>query len=364
MKKTSLLSFLPILCMICLVTEVKSQVADKIDTVSKSFLYYGLLDVYRDSPDTVYLEKDVIIFIDRKNGGLFFKKTDQPVFEIPKEYYNDISNYIFTNFLADDKYQILRRMTSMTGLMNNAKIGIDVASHQAPKPINWLKVKADTLNAPVEFVFIRSTLGYSNTYDPKFIENYNGAEKNGFSVGLYHNFVLNRKKNPDYMNQVRKQAYKFAGAFKGRNITFKPVFDIEEHPTYAVVVKHFTAKEIRQAAKAFIDIVEKELKTEVVIYTFESFYNKYLKGYFDDKNIWIARYPHSPGFAQNKSVPGTQNPFLGISYDFKHQKFDYNLKSKSVGWQFSENGKVNGILNDVDLSLILDKDYDKWLWVK
>jgi len=208
---------------------------------------------------------------------------------------------------------------------------------------------------------MRSTMGYNNTYDPTFEHNYATATANNFPVGLYHNFVLNKTKRPDFIQHARDQAYKFVSAFKNKHIDFKPILDIETDPKYAVVLAQFSPKEIRQATKAFIDIVEKELHTEVIIYTFETFYDTNLKGYFDTKYVWISRYPHSTGFGSHKGYPGTENPFLGISYDFKHEKFDNTLKNQSIGWQFSESGLINGIKSDVDMSIILNKDYSKWL---
>lgn len=334
---------------------------DCCDKDAQTFLYYALLGPENIKKDTIFLEKDVYIYKNKVNKQLFFKKKDQPPFHIPASAYNDLSAYIFTNFLPTDAYKILERMASMNGLLKNARLGMDIASHQSGVPINWAKVKKDTVNAPIRFVFIRSTLGYNNNFDPKLEEHYKAASSNGYTVGFYHNFVLNKTRRQDFVQHAKDQAYKFVEAYKNRNIPVKPILDIEVHPTYAVVENQFTPAEVREATKAFVDIVEKELKTDLIIYTFESFYNTYLKGYYDTRYVWIARYPHTPEFGDRQMYPGAKNPYLGISYDFNKEEFNYTLKNRSIGWQFSEDGHVDGISNKVDLNIILEKDYPKWL---
>jgi lysozyme len=328
---------------------------------TQAYLYYALSNVSKASGDTIFLETDTYFFINKNNGNLNFKKPGQPVFPVPPEYYESLSAFT-RQFLADDDFKILKRMKDMPGLLQNSKIGIDIASHQSgTKDIEWDKVKKDTLYAPTEFIFIRSTLGFNVNNDPKLTTHYTNALAKGFNIGFYHNFVLNKTKRSDYKKHAEEQAIKFVESFKNRTVHFKPVLDIETHETYAVVEKDFTADEVREATRAFIDIVEKELKTDVIIYTFEAFYNKYLKGYFDDKYYWIARYPHSEEFAKHNNYPGSKNPFMGISYDFKTKKFNTELKTRTIGWQFSEDGSVDGIHNDVDLNIFPNSHYDKWL---
>jgi lysozyme len=352
-----------ILCILLLSNQkISAQVVNPVRSDSaKAYLYFALSDISKSGNDTIFLEDNVYLFINKATGALNFKRPGQPVFPVPPEYYNNISEFVF-QFLADDPFGILKRMKGMPGLLQNSKIGIDVASHQsAPQPIEWEKVKKDTLYAPTQFVFIRSTLGYNVVYDTHFTTHYDNALAKGFQVGLYHNFVLNKTKRPDFKKHAEEQALKFVEAFKGRTIHFKPVLDIETHETYAVVENTCTPEEVREATRAFIDIVEKELKTDVVIYTYELFYNKYLKGYFDDKYYWIARYPKSENFDTGKIYPGAKNPFMGISYDFQTKKFDTSLKNRTIGWQFSETGSVDGIHNHVDLSIFPNTQFEKWL---
>jgi GH25 family lysozyme M1 (1,4-beta-N-acetylmuramidase) len=331
---------------------------------TQAYLYYALADVRKASNDTIFLEDNVYFFINKANGTLNFKRPGQPVFPVPPEYYNNLSEFMF-QFLADDAFGILKRMKSMPGLLQNSKIGIDVASHQsATKAIEWDKVKQDTLYAPTEFVFIRSTMGYSVNYDPKFVTHYNNASAKGFQIGFYHNFVMNKDKRADYKAHAEEQARKFVESFNNRNVQFKPVLDIETHEKFAVVEGHFTPEQVREATKAFIDIVEKELKTDIIIYTYEAFYNKYLKGHFDDKYYWIARYPQREDFDKVKNYPGSRNPFMGISYDFKTKTFNTSLKTRTIGWQFSATGSVEGIHNDVDLNIFPNTHFDKWLMRK
>lgn len=341
---------------------------DRFSDEIKLNLYYGVLDFYKTTKDTVFLENEIYLFIDRINGSLNFKKGDQ-TYPVPKSYYHDISKFLFDNFLADDSRGVLKRMSEMSGLLDNAKVGIDISWHQSK--IDWDKVKTDTKNAPVEFVIIRSTLGYKANNDTLFESHYTKATESGFPIGLYHNFVMNKDSGNEYPEHVVVQAKRFINGFDKRKVTFKPILDIEptteENPVFAVNESQFSTDEIREAAKLFIKTVEEALNTNVIIYTSQCFYNKYLQGYFDKEYVWIARYPGNDNFGQRNVVPGGKiycgaNPFLGLSYDFRKQVFDTTLKSRSIGWQFSDSGKVAGITGYVDLNLILQKDYEKWLW--
>jgi GH25 family lysozyme M1 (1,4-beta-N-acetylmuramidase) len=365
-KKTVLLA-LVIASRFCLAQDNAVPAADttgKSRIVSdSSYLYYAFLSPSNIlNRDTVFLENDVYIYINRSNGALFYMKPDQGPFPIPKAYYSNPAQFIFDNFLGDDKFGILKRMASMKGLLKNASIGIDVAIHQsANKEIDWSLVKKDTLYASIGFVIMRATLGYSVSFDSKFSNYYDNAKKAGYPIGLYHNFVMNKRHRPDYLAHTREQANKFVTSFKNRTIDFKPILDIEDHWKFGVNDSSFTSAQIREATSEFIRIVKAGLNTDVIIYSYEGFYNKHLKGYYDDNFIWIAKYPHTPEFGERKIFPGSKQPFLGISYDFTRQEFNYTLKNKAIGWQYSDSGIVKGISGNVDMNIILQSDYQKWL---
>ena len=61
-----------------------------------------------------------------------------------------------------------------------------------------------------------------------------------------------------------------------------------------------------------------------IIYTYLDFYERYLKGYFDNYPLWVAHYlqPHKP-----------------------------RIKRDWAFWQHSESGRVNGILSKVDFNV-------------
>lgn len=341
---------------------LQSQLPDSV----KSYLYYALLNPVRSGEDTIFLEKDVYFFVNREIGALFFKKRNNDPFPVPKKFHSNLMQFAFDNFLATDPYKILERMSEMDGLLENSKLGIDIANHQSgDRAIDWDKVRLDTLPAPIKFVIMRSVRGFDIDLDPKFEEHYEGANKYDWSIGLYHNFVLNKNRRSDFIEHAKEQALKFVESFEGKEIDFKPILDIEEHRKYAVVEKQFTKEEIVAATKTFISTVEESMDTEVIIYSYAGFYNKYLKGEFDNKKVWIARYPRTKYYGRKDIVPGSEgtgkNPYLGISYDFKNQRFDYSLKRQSIGWQFTDIATVKGIPNFVDMNIILDPDFDKWL---
>jgi lysozyme len=71
-------------------------------------------------------------------------------------------------------------------------------------------------------------------------------------------------------------------------------------------------------------IAEQYYTVKPIIYTYVDFYEKYLKGYFDDYPLWVAHYlqPHQPRISREWSF-----------------------------WQHSERGRVNGILSNVDFDV-------------
>jgi GH25 family lysozyme M1 (1,4-beta-N-acetylmuramidase) len=79
------------------------------------------------------------------------------------------------------------------------------------------------------------------------------------------------------------------------------------------------------------------------IYTYSDFYTKYIKPYISElKDIpfWIARYPSKKEISISDAVPSTPSLPSGI-----------NIK----GWQYTSNGKVDGIKGHTDIDVWYDK---------
>lgn len=185
--------------------------------------------------------------------------------------------------------------------------GIDVSRYQ--QTISWEAVKQMNVQGiQLGFAFIKATEGVSNT-DPYFKRNWRKSKQAGVIRGAYHFFIATR--------DGKLQAKNFIKHVDLKTGDLPPVLDIEQ--TYKV-----NPEQLRKELKAWLDTVEDYYSVRPIIYTYLDFYDKYLKGYFDDYPLWVAHYlqPHQPR----------------ISRDWTF-------------WQHSEQGRVNGIVSKVDFNV-------------
>ena len=180
--------------------------------------------------------------------------------------------------------------------------GIDVSSYQ--KEINWEKVA----NNNIQFCFLKATEG-RDFVDKRYKENYLGARENGIFIGAYHFFR--------FASSGKEQAKNFINNVAIDQLDFPPVLDVERHGNYFTFSK---VTEIRKEISAFLKEIEDKYAISPIIYTNIEGYEKYIKGYFDNYQIWICRICNEP--------------------QTDHWTF----------WQYSHKGKVNGIETDVDLN--------------
>lgn len=184
--------------------------------------------------------------------------------------------------------------------------GIDVSHYQST--IDWSELDSLYDKKPIDFVFVRSTMG-ANGVDYKFKHNWRKARAKLFIRGAYHYY------RPD--ENSTKQANNFIKNTPLQAGDFFPVLDIEDYP------KNQSVESLRSGVKNWLNIVEKHYKHKPIIYTGAHFYDKVLKGHFDGYPLWIAKY----SFQANRMED--------------HWHF----------WQFSDKGKVKGISTDVDLNV-------------
>jgi lysozyme len=185
--------------------------------------------------------------------------------------------------------------------------GIDVSRYQ--ENISWEAVKEMNVNnIQLGFAFIKATEGVGNT-DPYFKRNWRKSKKAGIIRGAYHFFIATK--------DGKLQAKNFIKNVDLKSGDLPPVLDVEQIYTA-------NASQLRKEIKAWLDAVENYYSVRPIIYTYLDFYDRYLKGYFDDYPLWVAHYlqPHQPR----------------ISRDWTF-------------WQHSEQGHVNGILSKVDFNV-------------
>ncbi len=185
--------------------------------------------------------------------------------------------------------------------------GIDVSRYQ--EAVSWKLVKEMRVrDVQLGFVFIKATEG-TNLTDPLFKRNWKKAKEAGMVRGAYHFF--NPKKDG------KTQAAQFLKSVKLESGDLPPVLDIEKG-------WNLPKAKIQQEVKLWLDAVEAQTGVKPILYTYVTFYEKYLKGAFDEYPLWIAHYyqPHSP-----------------------------RIKRSWQFWQHSEEGRVNGIRSKVDFNV-------------
>ncbi|RNI32283.1 lysozyme [Rufibacter immobilis] len=181
--------------------------------------------------------------------------------------------------------------------------GIDVSRYQ--KEVDWRNVKDSNIN----FAFIKATEG-DFLKDPYFDRNWEHSRQHGIKRGAYHFFL-------PWVDADQQLAH-----FK-RNVVLQPgdlapVLDIE---TFAQDVSD---AQMRQNIRRWLEGAEAHYGVKPIIYTYQGFYDRKLRGHFAGYRFWIARY--------------------------KNEEPSTHPSDKMAFWQYSEKGIVNGIEAPVDVN--------------
>lgn len=185
--------------------------------------------------------------------------------------------------------------------------GIDVSHYQGQ--IDWSAVARDGRALYAFCKATESTGLMDNTYNYNVRE----AKKHGIPVGCYHFF----SPKTSGAEQLR---------FFMRNVDMNqldvvPMLDIEVRGKASLEEFH---RQIRAWLKGF----EEQYHFKPIIYASLNFYNKYLAGAFDDYIYMIAKY--------SDGCPDPQGPI------------------PFAMWQYSANGRIDGIRGAVDMSCFVD----------
>ncbi|MDR3271459.1 MAG: hypothetical protein LBT32_08155 [Peptococcaceae bacterium] len=180
--------------------------------------------------------------------------------------------------------------------------GMDVSNHQ--DEIDWQQIDQ---NAEISFVFLKATEG-KNYRDQYFQKNWEELSGAGIYKGAYHYFTLT--------SSGREQAENFIAVVPVESGCLPPVIDIEE---YGLDQETFR-KELRD----FIYLVEERYQQKPILYVIYSLYDEYIKGEFEENPIWISDIVKAPKLSDQREW---------------------------LFWQYSHNGKVNGVPGDVDLDV-------------
>lgn len=182
--------------------------------------------------------------------------------------------------------------------------GIDVSKHNGT--IDWPKVKA----AGIDFVIIRAGYGKVATQkDSKFEENYLNAKKAGLHVGAYW---YSYAKDED---EALEEAKLFSDTIKYKQFDMPVFLDIEED---------CSKSKASQIIKAFGEYMEKQ-GYYFGVYGSKAYLANYAPGITAQYCGWVAQWATTCTYAA---------PY--------------------VFWQYSDTGRVNGILGNVDMNHCLN----------
>ncbi len=184
--------------------------------------------------------------------------------------------------------------------------GIDVSEYQ--DKINWDKVKEIDGGYPIEFVFVRASIGNERA-DRKFKKYWKKAKEKGFICGAYHYYRPNENSIEQADNFI-KQVTLVEG-------DFPPVLDIEKLP------KTQSIERLKVGLKRWLEKVEAHYGVKPIIYSGESYYEDFLKDDFEEYPFWIANYT----------------------------AFYKDIDDEWSIWQLTENGRIPGIKGPVDINI-------------
>lgn len=156
--------------------------------------------------------------------------------------------------------------------ISNSKymFGIDISHYQGK--IDWSEMR--TSHHPIEYVFIRSTMGV-NGKDMHYKRNWKNAKKYNYIRGAYHYYRPNENSTKQFNN--------FKSVVNLEDGDFVPILDIEKESKYG-------RKKLLEGVLNWLKLAEEEYGVKPMIYTGLTFYQHVLKGYVDDYPLWIAAY--------------------------------------------------------------------------
>jgi len=148
--------------------------------------------------------------------------------------------------------------------------GIDVSHYQGR--INWVEMR--TSHHPIEYVFIRATMGIDGK-DLLFSENWANAKHNNYIRGAYHYYRPNENSTQQFENYAKS-----VDLIQG---DFIPILDIEKE-------SKFGRENLRTGVLNWLKLAEEKYGVKPMVYTGLNFYKYILKGHIDDYPLWIAAY--------------------------------------------------------------------------
>lgn len=207
-------------------------------------------------------------------------------------------------------------------MVNNMWKGIDVSDNQGV--INWQKVKA----AGVQFAVLRSVRRSGKT-DYQFSNNVAGCRANSIPFSVYKYTYATTE------DAARVEAQQVVSLLESINADKSTIiwWDVEDWDTLCGIGWEKLTS-IISAAKSVIASAGYCFGLYVGLYVYRESWFDFTPFVADP--LWVARYPSKMQ--------------IDISYD-PAEKYKPSVGRAIWGWQYSSNGKVDGISGQVDLDI-------------
>lgn len=210
------------------------------------------------------------------------------------------------HLFSPDKYRINKNSFLKDIPKGFSSFGIDVSHHQGN--IDWkMLLKKEHYDTIIHFIYCKATEG-STHIDTRWNTNRSTLNNMGIPNGAYHFFIT--KETP------RPQAEHFLNHWKKREVDLPPVLDVE--------TEGFSDEDLRAKMTIWLEEVEEQTGMRPIIYTSLSFFNTKFKNYFPNHKFWIAAYSQKPDCIDDEQI---------------------------MHWQYSENGSLPGIKENIDLNV-------------
>lgn len=179
---------------------------------------------------------------------------------------------------------------------------------------NW-----SAFSSNIDTVYIKATESNTDKYtDCKLDSNAKAAQNIGLDFGFFHYFWPHST-----TADAAAQADLFYSHISSYSYSCVPVLDIE-------VDNGMTREQIVADVKAFADEFKRLSGQDIMLYSNPSFINTYLDSSLSTYKLWISHYA-------TKNLPN-----------------DTNVWHYWTMWQYTDEGKVDGITGSVDLSRATD----------
>ncbi|MCW3102326.1 MAG: glycoside hydrolase family 25 [Bacteroidetes bacterium] len=253
----------------------------------------------------------------------------ETVYSIAKRFGISVAQLRVINALESDKLLPRKNLKIIKVNKQAGYYGVDVSFRQ--NSINWKAVHADSFPVAFRFFIIKATQG-KDLSDPYFERNWQEAKNTDIILGAYHLYVAGE--------DPVLQADNYGSLVHLDSTNFKPIVDLE-YACSTCDSLPVSREQFVSGLKKFMGRMEARYGIKPVICTTAGFYNKYLKGDFDDHAYWMVSY--------RKEAPAGMNLF-DVPEAVRHHV---------CMWQFSQGCKVGGIPGNAALSFLPAADLEK-----